>query len=76
MALGESTVDDLIVTLQPHQIGAIGQAGSETDKDHEIPFLELPFPNGIIQSKRNGSRGVVSIFLNGNDHLILDCPFG
>ena len=63
-------------SLQPHEIGAVSQTSSEPDKDQEIPFLEPSFPNGLIQSKRDGSRGVVSIFFNGNDHFFLDCPFG
>jgi hypothetical protein len=65
-----------VPVLQPYQIGAIRQAGSEADKNHEIPRMELPFSKGIVKSERNGCGGVVPILMNRHDHLIHDCPTG
>jgi hypothetical protein len=62
--------------LQPYQIGAISQASSKADENHQIPRPKLPLSEGLVKSEWNGCGGVVPILMNRHDHLILDCPTG
>ena len=65
-----------LLLLQPYQIGAVRQAGSEADKDHKVPWPELPHTKGLVKSKGNGCCGVIPVFMNRHDHLLLDGPLG
>ena len=66
----------MVAALQSHKIGTISKPSSEADKNDKISCFKGAFPNGFIKRERDGGRGVVPIFLNGNDHLIFNGPVG
>ena len=56
---------------RPQQIGAKCQARSKADKNGKISPVGVVFPKGQIKGERKESGGVIPIFSNRYDQLIL-----
>ena len=54
--------------LQSHKVCPIGQSGSETNKNHEVTFLQFSVAHGFVEGERDRGGRIVTVFFNRYNH--------